>query len=146
MEDFVQDDLNVTLNTVTQTILDVTADYLLSSQVLGRINNDLKINLNTSVFFHIIDEVVFKAVMDKMREYIRDVPMIGNWLSKKIYDVERRPYIKALIQIITILMIQKFTSEPDVVELCVIMLNTYMIDYVAEIPVISDVLDTKFDF
>jgi hypothetical protein len=146
MDDIIQNDMNITLNTATQVVLDITTDYLVSSQILGRINDDLKISMTTSTVFHIIDEIVYKAVMRKIRKYIRKTPLVGKWISKQMLAIESRPYVRALIQIITILVVQKVTKEPDVIELTIIMLNTYFVDYVVEIEMISDVLDTKFDF
>ena len=145
MAEIIQDDLNITLNTITQTVLDITCDYVVSSQVLKRINTDLEFSMTTSVIYHVIDEVIYKAVLDKIREYIRDVPLVGKWISHKLLDINRRPYIRALIQIVTILLIQKTSGQIDVIELTIIMLNTKFIDYVTEIEVISDVLDKKFD-
>ena len=140
----VQDDLNLNLNSGFQTVLDITMDYLISSQIMQRIDADLKINMTVSGAFHVIDEIVYPTVIKNLTKYSKTIPLIGNWIRENLIKMGARPYLKVIVQIITLIVIQKMLDDVDIIELAIIMLNTYFVDFVAEIDAIKNAIDFEF--
>lgn len=145
-DDFLQTTLDVNLNSVSQTIVDITADWLVSEQILKRIDNELSLNMQTSVVFHILDEIVGPAVYKQFIVYADKIPLIGGWIQSKLLQLGGKSYLKTLAEIVTLLMLQKTSGNIDVIEMAVIMTNTYLVNYGAEVKVIKTALDKKFDW
>lgn len=139
----IQETENINLNTIVQTLADITSDYLLSNQVLSRLTgDDLGINMITSTVYHIADEIVFPALVNALDSIIYKFPLIGNWLSKMLSKIRRAEYIKVLLRIIVIVLIQRSVEgKIDIVDGVVMFLSTYAINFTSEIGAVKNVLD-----
>jgi len=148
MDDFIQDDLHVNLNSAVQVLADVTTDYLVMNQVLTRITGtDLQANMLTSTVYHIADEIVFPAIMDSAGDIIERFPLIGGWLKNMLDNIKRQEYVKVILRIIVIATLQKmFENKIDFIEGAVMFVSTYAINFAVEVETIKEVLDWEIDF
>lgn len=148
MADFIQDDMNVNLNSVVQVLADVSTDYLLVNQVMARLTKtDMKLNMLTSTVYHIADEILFPAVYDGVEDLIGNFPLVGGWLKRMIGNIVRQEYVKVLLRLILIGILQKtFGDQFDFIEGAVMILSTYSINFAVELEVVRDVLDWQIDF
>lgn len=143
MADIIQDDLNVNINSITQSVIDIAADYVASKFVLEKVTGT-SINMKVSVAFHILDEVVIPGLFTKIVEFGSSIPVVGGFATAVLSEAMSLPYIKVIARIILLLILQKTMGQMDFIELGVILANTYAVNFGAEIKQVKRVLDIEF--
>jgi hypothetical protein len=142
--DVVQEDLNINVNTITQTVTCIVADYLLSEFVVSKVAGD-KVDLKVSAAFHILDEVIFPKLVRRLRSILRGLPLIGRQASVWVRDISNLPFIKTVARIVVLMMLQRaLTPGVDPVEIAIILGTTYAVNYGVEIKQIEDILSYEF--
>lgn len=146
MADFIQEDLNVNVNSMSQLAIGIVGDYLTNKGINAAFGGNADwINMKVSTVFHIIDEIILPEVNDLIKKHINAIPFIGTLTRNIYYNLQNNDYITTIIKIFVILIIQKtVVGRYDILQSIAMVLNTLAVNYISEIKEIKEVIDTTF--
>ena len=136
----------INLDSFVQLAADVVADYLASEQVLKKfVGVDGRFDPVSSFTFHALDELVLPIFIEKAPELLEKLPFVGEKLSELFRKMACEDYVKVVLRIVMIGMVQKALGGIDFISGGVMLVSSYAIDFAAEMDAVKNVLDISWD-
>lgn len=139
--------MSINLETIVQLAADVVADYVMMNKVVSKLTSSSPSgSLTTSVLYHTVDEIILPLVQDGIKGILRSVPLIGRKMSALFGRMTDEEYLKVLLRMVMIAVIQKAVrGDLDIIEGGVLLISTYAVDFAAEIEAVQKILDVNWE-